>query len=72
MVEVQQELKRLTEEQLFHLHKETKILRTHVLKFVQEFGFDANQLVSHTFEHAIEKEYGRKVLKRIEKETTHD
>jgi hypothetical protein len=62
-----QDLKKLSEEQLIHHHKETMILRKHVLNFVQEFGFDANQLVSHTFEHEIEKEYGRKVLKRMGK-----
>ena len=59
------ELKKLTTPQLEELHHKILDLREHVLSVVQEYGYDANSLVSQTFERDIEREYGRKVLKNL-------
>lgn len=39
-------------------------MREEVLELVQKYDFDANSLVSKTFQKAIETEFGRKYLKR--------
>lgn len=62
------ELKQLTENELIYLHREVIKMRDEVLTLVQKYDFDANSLVSKTFEKAIETEFGRKYLKRITKE----
>lgn len=62
------ELKQLTEKQLTELYDEVINMRQQVLSLVQKYEFDANSLVSRTFEHAIETEFGRKYLKRSTKE----
>lgn len=64
----EKELKKLTTAQLEELHHKIQDLREHVLDTVQEFGYDANSLVSQTFERDIEREYGRKMLKSLGKE----
>lgn len=62
------ELKQLTEEELLQLHAHVIEMREQVLDFVQKYDFDANALVSKTFQKAIETEFGRKYLKRMSKE----
>ena len=59
------ELKELSTAQLEEFHHKIKDLREHVLSVVQEYGYDANSLVSQTFERDIEREYGHKVLKSL-------
>jgi len=61
------ELKKLSEEQLVELHSKVMKMRDEVLTLVQEYDFDANALVSKTFENAIATEFGRKYLKRVTK-----
>ena len=64
-------IKQLNTGELFNLYNECIIMREKVLTFVQEFeDMDANKLVSMTFQHEIEKEYGRKMLKELSKEKT--
>lgn len=65
MTDNQKELKKLSTAQLEELHHKIQDLREYVLATVQEFGYDANSLVSQTFERDIEREYGRKVLKSL-------
>lgn len=62
-----EELRKLSEEELQQLHKEVIQIRDLVLNFVQKYDFTANQLVSKTFQHEVEKEFGRKYLKRLSK-----
>lgn len=62
------ELKQLTEKQLTELYYEVINMREQVLSLVKKYEFDANSLVSRTFEHSIETEFGRKYLKRLAKE----
>jgi len=61
------ELKQLKEDELIKLHSEVIKIRDEVLELVQKYDFDANSLVSKTFQKAIETEFGRKHLKRITK-----
>jgi len=61
------ELKKLSEEQLVELHSKVMKMRDEVLTLVQEYDFDANSLVSKTFQIAIATEFGRKSLKRMSK-----
>lgn len=62
------ELKQLDTLELFGLYEKAIVMRKQVLDLVQEYGFDASQLVSKTFEKSIEAEYGRKILKQTRKE----
>ena len=62
------ELKQLSEDELIKLHTDVIKMRDEVLELVQKYDFDANALVSKTFQKAIETEFGRKHLKRITKE----
>ncbi len=59
------ELKQLSEDELTKLHSEVMKMRDEVLALVQKYDFDANSLVSKTFQKAIETEFGRKYFKRI-------
>ena len=61
------ELKQLDTLELFGLYEKVIAMRKQVLDLVQEYGFDANQLVSQTFERSIEAEYGKKILKKTRK-----
>jgi len=62
------ELKQLDTLELFGLYEKVIIIRQNVLDLVQEYGFDASQLVSKTFEKSIEAEYGRKILKKTKQD----
>lgn len=53
---------------LFGLYEKVIKMRIDVLKLVQEFGYDANALVSRTFEKDIEATCGRKILKQTKKD----
>ena len=59
------ELKQLTTAELEELHHKVIDIRETVSALVDEYGFSASQLVSRTFEHDIETEYGRKTLKAL-------
>lgn len=62
-------IKQLTPDELRELYNKVLVMREQVLEFVQEYeDMDANKLVSKTFQKEIEKEYGRKVLKELNKE----
>lgn len=61
------ELKQLTPDELKTLHTQIVGLRKLVLDVVQEYNYDANSLVSKTFQHDVEQEYGRKKLKELAK-----
>lgn len=58
------ELKQLKEDELIKLYSTVLQMREEVLELVQKYDFDANSLVSKTFQKAIETEFGRKYLKR--------
>lgn len=58
------ELKQLTVDELEILHHKVIDVRKMVSALVDEYGYSASNLVSRTFEHDIESEYGRKDLKR--------
>jgi hypothetical protein len=53
---------------LFSLYEEVVKMRKTVLVLVQSYGYDANSLVSRTFEKDIESAYGRKILKQTRKD----
>ena len=55
-------LKNLTPKELGILHEAVVKMRIDVLTMVQEYNYSVTQLVSRTFEHDIEAEYGRKLL----------
>lgn len=61
------ELKSLTLEQLKDLHLLVKEMRFKVNDLVDSYGYTASALVSRTFEHDIEQEFGRKYLKENSK-----
>ncbi len=56
------DLNQLTPEQLKELHEQVIEKRKEVLELVDKYNYSANQLVSRTFEHDIERMYGFKVL----------
>jgi len=61
-------LAQLNPEELQKLYDDVIVMRNKILDFVQAFDdMDANKLVSKTFQHEIEKEYGRKILKELNK-----
>lgn len=61
-------LKQLTPEELQELHKKAIEMRQALLDFVEKYEYQASALMSKTFLHDIEKEYGRKILKERSKE----
>ena len=61
------EIKGLTEDKLLELYQRVVYERKIVNSLVDEFGYSASQLVSRQFEQDVEKEYCRKVLKRLTK-----
>lgn len=60
-------LKSLRPNDLQDLHHAAVKMRKNVNELVDSYGYNASQLVSRTFEHDIEQEYGRKVLKEKNK-----
>ena len=60
-------LKQLTPDQLQDLHKKAIEMRQELLDFVENYEYQASALMSKTFLHDIEKEYGRKILKERSK-----
>lgn len=60
-------LKQLTPDQLQGLHQKAIEMRQEVLDFVEKYEYQASALMSKTFLHDIEKEYGRKILKERSK-----
>ena len=64
------ELKQLDQDQLENLYIKVVELRKNVNSLVDEYGFSASSLVSRTFEQEIEREYGKKLLKRWINEKT--
>lgn len=61
-------LKQLTPDELQDLHKKAIGMRQQLVDFVEKYEYQASQLMSKTFLHDIEKEYGRKILKQKSKE----
>ncbi len=61
-------LKQLTPDQLQDLHKKAIEMRQELLDFVEKYEYQSSALMSKTFLHDIEKEYGRKILKERSKE----
>jgi len=61
-------LKQLTPDQLQDLHKKAIAMRQELLDFVEKYEYQSSTLMSKTFLHDIEKEYGRKILKERSKE----
>ncbi|MGI0022801.1 MAG: hypothetical protein ACRD9Q_08080 [Nitrososphaeraceae archaeon] len=57
------ELKQLTEYELEELYFKVRNMREEVITLLGDFNYDASSLVSRTFEHDIEMEFGRKTLK---------
>lgn len=62
-------LKQLTPEELQNLHKKAIDMRQQLIDFVEKYEYQASQLMSKTFLHDIEKEFGRKILKQKSKES---
>ncbi len=60
-------LKQLTPNQLQVLHTKAIEIRQELLDFVEKHEYQASALMSKTFLHDIEKEYGRKILKERSK-----
>ena len=60
------ELNQLTTEELLNLYPIVKELRKQVLEIVQKHGYSAEQLMSKTFEHDIERWYGKRVLESVD------
>jgi len=61
-------LKQLTPDQLQVLHQKAIEMRQELLDFVEKYEYQSSALMSKTFLHDIEKEYGRKILKERSKE----
>ena len=61
-------LKQLTPDQLQDLHTKAIEMRQELLDFVEKHEYQSSALMSKTFLHDIEKEYGRKILKERSKE----
>ena len=55
-------LGQLDPDDLKELYFKAEIIRDDLMKFVQEHGFTVNDLVTKNMLHAIEQEYGRKIL----------
>jgi len=60
-------LKQLIPDQLQDLHQKAIELRQEILDFVENYEYQSSALMSKTFLHDIEKEYGRKILKERSK-----
>lgn len=56
------ELKQLSANELKDLWSKAVEMRKAVLELVQNYEYDANSLVSKTFEHEIERWYGYRTL----------
>ncbi len=61
-------LKQQTPDQLQVLHQKAIEMRQELLDFVEKYEYQSSALMSKTFLHDIEKEYGRKILKERSKE----
>ena len=61
-------LKQLAPDQLQDLHTKAIEMRQELLDFVEKYEYQSSALMSKTFLHDIEKEYGRKILKERSKE----
>lgn len=56
------ELKQLSATELKELYEKVVTMRKAVLELVQNYEYDANSLVSKTFEQSIERWYGYRIL----------